>query len=118
MKIRWLLTALFSLGLASCSYIKVTEQVYEVASQTVRCQMTISGWVTVQDSTAPVCVQMRLPNTATYYPYEVKGFTLETGSTYKIRVRESQLVNGMMDNRVNYELVAVLEKTPAPQGAL
>jgi hypothetical protein len=101
-----------TLILASCSYTRVTEQVYEVASQNVYCQMTLIGWVTVQEPSAPICVQMRLPNTATYYPYQVNGFTLETGNTYKVRVRESQLVNGMMDNRVNYELITILEKTP------
>ena len=105
-----------SLMLASCSYTRVAEQVYEVASQTVNCQESLGGWQIASDKTAPICVQMRLLNTSTYYPYQVSNFSFEAGNTYKIRVRESQLVNGMMDNRTKYELIGILEKTP--QGAL
>jgi hypothetical protein len=115
MKLHWLAITTLGLALVACNSARVTEKIYEVAAQTVKCQMGFEGWRTVADTepNAETCVQLREPNTTPYFPNQVKSFTFEAGNTYKIKVRETQINNGMADVHPTLELIQILEKTPA-----
>jgi Domain of unknown function (DUF4377) len=115
MKLHWSTVVPVALVLAACSSARVTEKTLEVAAQTVKCQMSFEGWRIVADTepNAETCVQLREPGTMPYLPHQVKGFAFETGNTYTIKVRETQINDGRMDVHPTLELIAILEKTPA-----
>jgi Domain of unknown function (DUF4377) len=103
-----------SLGLMACGSTQVMEQTYEVASETVKCHLSFDGWRVATDLNATeICVQLREPGLTDYRPNKVQKFNFEPGSTYKIRVRSTLIVDGMADRQPTLELIEVLEKKSA-----
>ncbi len=121
MKIKWFFVPL-ALILAACNLRSVSVKTVEVAAQTKPCSGGIGGYTDPHPSEPPEsiqnCIQVRDSSVSnTFYHGSIKGFTHEAGFQYKLRVYKYSS-NGMMDDFGYMEFISILEKTPAPQGAL
>lgn len=106
---------LFVALLISCVHndIFTSEGTRFVAPQLVACE-TGSGNPQLADpaTTSKRCLQISVSVVGPFNPVEeISGFNFEPGYRYKLSVRESF---NAIDGSVDYVLLSVLEKTPAP----